>query len=94
MRFAGRMEWGFRRRFRRRHAGVGIISSLKWVKGLKLSLGLIISVAMQHCPKSSPSYSLWRSIGMQWLMKCGTLVLAKEVGTSDFLETLMIGSWI
>ena len=29
---------------------------------------------------------------MQRLMKCETLALVKEGGTSDFLETLMIGS--
>ena len=77
-----------------RQTGVGITSSLKWVKGPKSSSRLIIGVPMQRCPKSSPSYSLWWSIGMQQLMKCGTLVLVKEVGVSDSLEILMIGSWI
>ena len=31
---------------------------------------------------------------MQRLMRCGTLVMVKEVETSNFLETLMIESWI
>ena len=31
---------------------------------------------------------------MQRLMKCETLALVKEVGTSVSLEILMIGSWI
>ena len=41
-----------------------------------------------------PQLLLWRSIGMQQLMKCGALVLVKEVGISNSLEILMIGSWI
>ena len=31
---------------------------------------------------------------MQRLMRCGTLILVKEVGTSVSLEILMIESWI
>ena len=31
---------------------------------------------------------------MQRLMRCGTLIMVKEVETSNFLETLMIESWI
>ncbi|RVW42672.1 putative ribonuclease H protein [Vitis vinifera] len=87
----GQEGFGWRTKEAHRTFGVGvwkeIMKEANWCwdsikfkvgRGLELNSGLISGVAMRRCPKISPSYLLWRSIGMQRSMKCETQALVKE----------------